>query len=147
MFVPISDSCEFIHSNLYVNDLTSRIKCLNQPLRNSFEKLTEMTHRVSKTASLHLTARLGIPDILGPVPDSSDSEGIHIDKLAAEADVPVSKLARLLRLLTTSGWFEEVEEDVFRNTKLSDQLRGGSDEYCWVGSRCVVCFLSQPFSF
>lgn len=93
-----------------------------------------MTHRVAETASLHLIARLQIPDLLGPITDSSESDGLHIEKLAAAADIPISKLAGPLRLLTTSGWFEEVEEDMFRNTKMSNQLRGGSDQYCWVRS-------------
>ena len=102
-----------------------------------FEKLTEMTHRVGETASLHLIARLSIPDILGPITDSTNFGGLHIDEIAAEADIPPSKLAGPLRLLTTSGWFDEVEEDVFRNTKMSNQLRDGSDAYCWVRSSYV----------
>lgn len=112
-----------------------------------------MTHRVSETASLHLIARLGIPDIIGSVTESpscssddeeSDSDlqseeprGLSIEEIATIADVPVSKLAGPLRLLTTSGWFDEVREDIFRNNKMSEQLRDGSDAFCWVRSRCV----------
>jgi len=105
-----------------------------------FEKLTETTHRAGETASLHLIARLGIADLLPSISSSASvggdgdeetSRGIHINKLAAAADVPVSKLSGPLRLLTTSGWFEEVEEDVFRGTKMSEQLRKGNDAQCW----------------
>lgn len=134
---------------------------MNNLFVTPFEKLTEMTHRVAETASLHLIARLKIADLLPPptslIPVSHQAEeegeegGVDIERLSFQADVPHHKLVGPLRLLTTSGWFEEVREGVFRCTKFSEQLRtrmgygngngnGGdgereeSGEWCWVRS-------------
>jgi hypothetical protein len=66
--------------------------------------------------SIHVVARLGIADFLGPEPQT-------VDELAGTAQVHAPSLKRVLRALTTLGVFAEDIDGRFRHTDLSRTLR------------------------
>jgi len=66
--------------------------------------------------SIHVVARLGIADLLGPEPRT-------VEELAAAAQVHAPSLKRLLRALTTVGVFAEDADGRFRHTDSSETLR------------------------
>src|SRR5215469_11715931 len=66
--------------------------------------------------SIHVVARLGLADILGPEPRT-------IDELAKATRVHAPSLKRVLRALTTVGVFAEDAEGRLRHTALSETLR------------------------
>jgi hypothetical protein len=67
--------------------------------------------------AIHVAARLGIADLLKAGPK-------HTDDLARSAQAHPHALYRLLRALASVGVFTEVGERTFRNTPMSDCLRG-----------------------
>lgn len=67
--------------------------------------------------AIHVAGRLGIADLLKDGPK-------HADELAKSAQAQSHALYRLLRALASVGVFAEEKEKVFRNTPLSDCLRG-----------------------
>jgi len=71
--------------------------------------------------SIHVVARLGIADLLGP-------ESRTADELAETAHVHGPSLRRVLRALTTLGIFAEDTEGRFRHTALSETLRADHAE-------------------
>src|SRR6516162_4006363 len=66
--------------------------------------------------SIHVVARLGVADILGPEPRT-------IDELAEATCVHAPSLKRVLRALTTVGVFAEDADERLRHTELSETLR------------------------
>ncbi|KIM56112.1 hypothetical protein SCLCIDRAFT_29899 [Scleroderma citrinum Foug A] len=62
--------------------------------------------------------RKGIADILDKHP-----EGLHVNELSQMIGIEKTKLARILRLLTTRGLFKEVNRDGFANNRLSLVLK------------------------
>jgi hypothetical protein len=66
--------------------------------------------------SIHVVARLGIADFLGPEPRT-------VDELAEKAQVHTPSLKRVLRALTTLGVFTEDIDGRFHHTDLSRTLR------------------------
>lgn len=66
--------------------------------------------------SIHVVARLGLADILGPEPQT-------IDELAKATRVHAPSLKRVLRALTTVGVFAEDADGRLRHTGLSETLR------------------------
>jgi hypothetical protein len=66
--------------------------------------------------SIHVVARLGLADILGPEPRT-------IDELAKATRVHAPSLKRVLRALTTVGVFAEDADGRLRHTGLSETLR------------------------
>jgi hypothetical protein len=66
--------------------------------------------------SIHVVARLGLADILGPEPRT-------IDELARATRVHAPSLKRVLRALTTVGVFAEDADGRLRHTSLSETLR------------------------
>jgi len=66
--------------------------------------------------SIHVVARLGIADLLGPEPRVAD-------ELAEKVSVHAPSLKRVLRALTTVGIFAEGADGRFRHTDLSRTLR------------------------
>jgi SAM-dependent methyltransferase len=66
--------------------------------------------------SIHVVARLGIADFLGPEPQT-------VDELAGTAQVHAPSLKRVLRALTTLGVFAEDIDGRFRHTDLNRTLR------------------------
>lgn len=66
--------------------------------------------------SIHVVARLGIADLLGPEPRTAD-------ELAAAAQAHAPSLERVLRALTTLGVFAQDADGRFRHTELSETLR------------------------
>ena len=71
--------------------------------------------------SIHVVARLGIADVLGPEPRTAD-------ELAEAAQVHAPSLKRILRALTTLGVFAEDADGRFRHTDVSQTLRAGHPE-------------------
>ena len=71
--------------------------------------------------SIHVVARLGIADVLGPEPRTAD-------ELAEAAQVDAPSLKRILRALTTLGVFAEDTDGRFRHTDMSQTLRAGHPE-------------------
>lgn len=71
--------------------------------------------------SIHVVARLGIADVLGPEPRPAD-------ELAEAAQVHGPSLKRVLRALTTLGVFAEDAGGRFRHTDLSQTLRASHPE-------------------
>ncbi|HEU4368605.1 MAG TPA: methyltransferase [Methylomirabilota bacterium] len=71
--------------------------------------------------SIHVVARLGIADLLGPEPRTAD-------ELAEAAQVHGPSLHRILRALATLGVFAEDSEGRFRHTDLSEKLRADHPE-------------------
>ena len=85
--------------------------------------------------SIHVVARLGLADILGPEPRT-------IDELAKATRVHAPSLKRTLRALTTVGVFAEDADGCFRHTGLSETLRTDHPESvrAWalmLGAHCV----------
>src|SRR5436309_13268268 len=68
--------------------------------------------------SIHVVARLGIADVLGPEPRT-------VEDLASAVDAHAPSLRRVLRALTTLGVFAEDTDGRFRHTELSETLRAG----------------------
>jgi len=66
--------------------------------------------------SVHVVARLGIADLLGPEPQT-------VDELAEAVKADAPSLKRVLRALTTLGVFSEDADGRFRHTELSQTLR------------------------
>lgn len=66
--------------------------------------------------SIHVVARLGIADLLGPEPRTAD-------ELAEAAQVHAASLRRVLRALATLGVFAEDDAGRFRHTDSSQTLR------------------------
>ena len=66
--------------------------------------------------SIHVVARLGLADILGPEPRT-------IDELANATRVHAPSLKGVLRALTTVGVFAEDADGRLRHTRLSETLR------------------------
>ena len=58
------------------------------------------------------------------VADSLADGPRHVEELARDAGVDADALRRILRALATRGVFEEVSRGVFRNTEVSEALRG-----------------------
>lgn len=71
--------------------------------------------------SIHVVARLGIANLLGP-------DRRTVDDLAEAARVHAPSLTRVLRALTTLGVFAEDADGRFRNTDLSETLRADHPE-------------------
>jgi len=71
--------------------------------------------------SIHVVARLGIADLLGPEPQTAE-------ELAEAAEVHSPSLKRVLRALTTVGVFFEDADGRFRHTDLSQTLRADHPE-------------------
>lgn len=88
-----------------------------------------------ETASVRLTAELGLATILG---DSDD--GLSIQEIAEKTGVDSLKLGslstqtekkkfdmsfaeRVLRLLVTQGWFREPSQGCFANNRLSNLIK------------------------
>jgi len=69
--------------------------------------------------SIHVVARLGVADLLGPEPQSAE-------ELADAVDAHAESLRRVLRALTTLGIFSEDDAGRFRHTDLSRTLRADS---------------------
>src|SRR5215831_3158158 len=61
-------------------------------------------------------SKLGIPDLLADGPRS-------VDELARETELDPDALYRVLRLVASSGVFNEVSPRTFRQTPASDMLR------------------------
>jgi len=76
--------------------------------------------------SIHVVARLGLADILGPEPRT-------IDELAEATRVHAPSLKRVLRALTTVGVFAEDADGRLRHTGLSETLRTDHPECPGVG--------------
>jgi SAM-dependent methyltransferase len=68
--------------------------------------------------SIHVVARLGIADVLGPGPRT-------VEELAEAVHAHPPSLKRVLRALTTLGVFAEDADGCFRHTDLSETLREG----------------------
>jgi SAM-dependent methyltransferase len=66
--------------------------------------------------SIHVVARLGVADALGPEPRTAD-------ELAEATQTHAPSLKRVLRALTTLGVFAEDADGRFRHTELSETLR------------------------
>jgi SAM-dependent methyltransferase len=66
--------------------------------------------------ALHVAAQLGIADLVADRPRT-------VEHLASETKTDPPSLRRILRLLAMSGFFSEVSEGVFGQTRLSDTLR------------------------
>jgi hypothetical protein len=71
--------------------------------------------------SIHVVARLGVADFLGPEPRTAE-------ELAEAVDAHAESLRRVLRALTTLGVFSEDDAGRFRHTDLSRTLRADSAE-------------------
>ena len=71
--------------------------------------------------SIHVVARLGIADLLGPEPRTAD-------ELAEAAQAHAPSLKRVLRALTTLGVFAEDADGRYRHTALSETLRADHPE-------------------
>jgi len=84
--------------------------------------------------SIHVVARLGIADFLGPEPQT-------VDELAGTAQVHAPSLKRVLRALTTLGVFAEDIDGRFRQTDLSRTLREDHPE----SVRAWALMLGAPF--
>jgi SAM-dependent methyltransferase len=84
--------------------------------------------------SIHVVARLGIADFLGP-------ESQTVDELAGTAQVHAPSLKRVLRALTTLGVFAEDIDGRFRQTDLSRTLREDHPE----SVRAWALMLGAPF--
>ena len=69
--------------------------------------------------SIHVVARVGVADLLGPKPQSAE-------ELADAVDAHAELLRRVLRALTTLGIFSEDDAGRFRHTDLSRTLRADS---------------------
>ena len=84
--------------------------------------------------SIHVVARLGLADILGPEPRT-------IDELAKATCVHAPSLKRVLRALTTVGVFAEDADGRLRHTSLSETLRKPSGVRPSLGSNagCALC--------
>jgi ubiquinone/menaquinone biosynthesis C-methylase UbiE len=66
--------------------------------------------------ALHVAAQLGIADLVSDCPRT-------VEHLARETKTDPPSLHRVLRLLATSGFFSEVSEGLFGQTRLSETLR------------------------
>ena len=66
--------------------------------------------------SIHVVARLGVADLLGPEPQTAE-------ELAEAVQVHAESLRRILRALTTLGVFAEDGDGRFQHTDLSRTLR------------------------
>ncbi len=73
--------------------------------------------------SIHVVARLGLADILGPEPRT-------IDELAKATRVHAPSLKRVLRALTTVGVFAEDADGRLRHTRLSETFADGPSGVC-----------------
>ena len=71
--------------------------------------------------SIHVVARLGVADLLGPEPQTAE-------ELAEAVQVHAESLRRILRPLTTLGVFAEDVDGRFRHTDLSQPLRSDHPE-------------------
>eukprot|EP00743_Colponemidia_sp_Colp-15_P006346 GILK01006830.1.p1 GENE.GILK01006830.1~~GILK01006830.1.p1 ORF type:complete len:401 (+),score=59.38 GILK01006830.1:46-1248(+) len=69
-----------------------------------------------RSQAMYVADRLKVADLLRDGP-------LHIEQIAAAANARPNELARVLRLLTTSGMFEEQSEGVFANNRMSSVLR------------------------
>jgi hypothetical protein len=78
--------------------------------------LTQMAFGAMLTQALYVAAKLGIADLLAAAPR-------HVTELAAETNTHERSLYRVLRSLSGTGVFQEVEPKVFGNTPLSEPLR------------------------
>jgi hypothetical protein len=76
--------------------------------------------------SIHVVARLGVADILGPEP-------LTVEELADGVQAHAESLKRILRALTTLGVFAEDDDGRFRHTDLSRTLRadGAGSARAW----------------
>ncbi|KAJ7708761.1 S-adenosyl-L-methionine-dependent methyltransferase [Mycena rosella] len=73
---------------------------------------------------LRVALNCKIPDILQHKP-----AGMHVADIGKICGVDAPKLARILRLLSAKHCFQEVERDVFANTRLSVQLLSANPLY------------------
>src|SRR2546425_11816522 len=85
--------------------------------------------------SIHVVARLGIADVLGPEPRTAD-------ELAEAAQVDAPSLKRILRALTTLGVFAEDTDVDFELTTLTQTRRAGHPKPWrawapWLGAHLV----------
>lgn len=69
-------------------------------------------------AALNVVERGFVPDILR----EAEPKALHVNDIAAISKVDPKKLTRVLRLLASRHIFEEVEPNVFKNSRLSSAL-------------------------
>ncbi|KZT42315.1 S-adenosyl-L-methionine-dependent methyltransferase [Sistotremastrum suecicum HHB10207 ss-3] len=100
---------------------------LKSTFQSPFERLTEITHAGTLTASLQVIARTGVVDALHKC--ENPERGLSLTELQKVLDVDARKLAAPMRLLSTIGWFEETEEARFKNTKMEQVLRKDSSAF------------------
>ncbi|KJA18250.1 hypothetical protein HYPSUDRAFT_145199 [Hypholoma sublateritium FD-334 SS-4] len=84
-------------------------------VRHPFLNLADAASGYHLAACLRVAERFNLPEILrgrGP-------NGLHVDEIAAKADVEPTKLARILRVLATHHIFRELRPNVFSNNRNS----------------------------
>jgi len=97
---------------------------------------------VYETAALDVAVNVGVVDALLEAPDVA--RGLSVAELQSKLDVDAAKLAIILRLLATKGWFHETSEGVFAVTRPSLQLSKGKNGWktvLYVGY--VLLFISS----
>ncbi|KAF5360053.1 hypothetical protein D9758_007602 [Tetrapyrgos nigripes] len=98
---------------------------LDALIQNPYKRITTQVYAVYETSALYVTVKVGVVDALANAPDVS--KGLSISELQSKLDVDGAKLAIILRLLTTRGWFHETSEGVFAITRPTLQLREGTN--------------------
>ncbi|RYC54807.1 hypothetical protein CHU98_g11403 [Xylaria longipes] len=81
-------------------------------------RLLEVSSQYFEARALHIVADKRIPDILA----KSGDKGVDIKTLASTVGIEYRKLSRLMRCLCSIHLFDEKEEDVFTNNRISLSL-------------------------
>ncbi|THU98240.1 S-adenosyl-L-methionine-dependent methyltransferase, partial [Dendrothele bispora CBS 962.96] len=118
-------------------------------IQNPYQRITQQIYSVYDAASLDAVVKMGVVDALLNAPDRR--RGLHVDELQSKLDVDASKLAIVLRLLCSKGWFHETSYGVFAVTRPTIQLAQGKNGWKVVGppgkpkiADCLLGMLAHP---
>ncbi|KAK7464327.1 hypothetical protein VKT23_006495 [Stygiomarasmius scandens] len=107
------------------NTAIAALTRLDALIQNPYKRITQVVYGVYETAALDVAVNVGVVDALLEAPDVA--RGLSVAELQSKLDVDAAKLAIVLRLLATKGWFHETSEGVFAVTRPSLQLSKGKN--------------------
>ncbi|KAH7874203.1 uncharacterized protein C8R40DRAFT_1016347, partial [Lentinula edodes] len=90
-------------------------------VRHPFGTLCDASSIYQLSACLRVAENLCIPEIIR----EADNGGCHVRDIAEQSDIDPSKLARILRVLSSHHIFLEVSPDTFVNNRVSSFFDSG----------------------
>lgn len=111
-------------------------QALKPPISPAAETLGKVANGYVAASALNAIIRLRVADELG-------TGQLPVEEIARKTHTHTDSLLRVLRLLSSTGIFEEVSERTFANNESSHLLRADVDR----SQRDTLLFIGDPFHF